>query len=258
MNLSRAARLFLICLGCALVGSSATVALPDEPASAPVRLRVLFIGNSLTASNDLPAMVQAMARVHGVEFEYEACTPGGASLEDHWGDGHCRKLLDDQPWDFVVLQQGPSSRADSRANLKEWSARWADAIRARGARPALYMVWPQRGQKDGFLRVSDSYRLAADACGALLLPAGDAWRTATEQDERVQLYSHDRLHPTEQGTYLAALVIARETCGVDVQSVPDRLELSSGGRIVIDRRTANVLRTAAQHATGPATRPSRP
>jgi len=228
---------------------------PDEPASAPARLRVLFIGNSLTASNDLPAIVQAMARLRGVELQYEACTPGGASLEDHWNDGHCRKLLGEQQWDYVVLQQGPSSREDSRANLKEWSTRWAHAIRERGARTALYMVWPQRGQQDGFQRVSESYRRAADASEALLLPAGLAWREIARQAPDVHAYGSDGLHPTAEGTYLAALVIANGVAGVRPDDVPAQLTPSAGARIDIDAHDAQALRAAARAVLQPSSQP---
>src|ERR1043165_5982645 len=49
-------------------------------------IRVLFLGNSLTAANDLPAMVQAMAAASGVKLTYKAITQGGFNLEDHWND----------------------------------------------------------------------------------------------------------------------------------------------------------------------------
>ncbi len=235
-----------------LVGG--VIACGRAPATAPARLRVLFIGNSLTASNDLPALVQAMARGGGIDLQYEACTPGGVHLEDHWNDGHCRKLLENQRWDFVVLQQGPSSRDASRADLRKWSARWADAIRARGARPALYMVWPQQGQPDGFARVSGSYRIAAEESRSVLLPVGDAWRDALEMEAAVGLYSEDGLHPTVEGSYLAALVIAHHLAGVQPADVPARLELSSGNVIELAPDDAAALRRAAPLNTPAKTR----
>ena len=236
-------------IACMVLATIGTTLRGDDPTTAPAPLRVLFIGNSLTASNDLPAMVQAMARLRGVELRYEACTPGGASLEDHWNDGHCRRLLDGQQWDFVVLQQGPSSRDDSRANLKEWSARWADAIRARGARPALYMVWAQQGQKDGFTRVGDSYRMAADASRSILVPAGEAWRAAIDMDRPLPLYLEDGLHPTEEGTYLAALVVASHIARITPADVPNRFQLASGNTIVVTPEVGAVLRAAASKVT---------
>ena len=68
------------------------------------------------------------------------------------------------------------------------------------------MVWPSRSRRGDFEGVSQSYRAAAKAVGGLLLPAGDAWRSAWAIDERLALYSPDGLHPSNAGTYLAAVV----------------------------------------------------
>ena len=41
-----------------------------------------------------------------------------------------RAALARQHWDYVVLQQGPSSRPASQTQLREWAKRWADEARA--------------------------------------------------------------------------------------------------------------------------------
>src|SRR3954465_2411414 len=143
-------------------------------------LRVLFVGNSLTAANGLPAMVTALARASaGPEIEAGAIAPGGYALEDHWAAGDAREALDSGRWDFVVMQQGPSSLPDIRANLVEWSMRWAGEARAHDVRPALLTVWPEQYRASyAFAAVVGSYRAAALASGSLLLPGGAAWRLA--------------------------------------------------------------------------------
>jgi hypothetical protein len=175
---------YLIVVSCALglVVARANEPIPSssEPARRPPKseLHVLFLGNSLTASNDLPALVQSMAATAGIRLDYRAITPPGVSLEDHWRNGEGRTALAGTRWDYVVLQQGPSSRPESQLNLREWASKWADEARAHAATPTLYMVWPFRGQTDGFKLVAQSYRGAARASKALLLPAGEAWDRA--------------------------------------------------------------------------------
>src|SRR4029077_10602932 len=136
---------------------------------ADTQFRVLFVGNSLTAANDLPSVVGSLSRGR---ISYRTVAPGGVNLEDHWTLTGARDALDDGQWDFVVLQQGPSTLPDSQANLREWATRWADAIRRRGARPALYEVWPDSafGVRSSFPAVVYSYRQAARAASALFLP----------------------------------------------------------------------------------------
>jgi hypothetical protein len=220
----------------------------ELPKGKPVR--VLFIGNSLTATNNLPAVVQSMAASGGIRLEYEACMPGGVNLEDHWSDGHCRPLLSGKKWDCVVLQQGPSSRPENQANLRQWSIHWADEARRVGAKPALYMVWPYQAQRNGFEQVILSYSSAAKAAKALLLPAGVSWDAASRTSPDISLYSSDRLHPTAEGTYLAALVITNRLTGVKVREVPAHLSLASGRLFDISPDLAKRLKTAAEDAVG--------
>jgi len=212
---------------------------------------VLFVGNSLTSGNDLPCLVQAMARAAGVELRTAAVIEGGSSLEDHWWLGRAQQVLAAGRWNYVVFQQGPSSRPESQLHLRRWSIRWAEEARRRGAIPALYMVWPFQGQKKGFEQVSHSYREAAKASRSMLLPAGDAWHEALQKDAVLPLYQSDRLHPTTAGAYLAALVIARGLTGVSPRTVPARLKLESGKQIALSEDQAAKLRQAAEKVTGP-------
>jgi hypothetical protein len=224
----------------------AACATDDAGTPRPGSLRVLFIGNSLTEGNDLPHLVQAMAAAGGVGMEVTAVTPGGQGLEDQWKGDNARKVLADGRWDFVVLQQGPSSLPESQANLKEWAPKWADLVRKQGAKPALYMVWPFQGQRNGFELVAKSYRTAAQAADARILPAGEAWQEALRRDAKIGLYQSDNLHPTPQGSYLAALVITRGLTGVAPKTVPATLKLASGKDFSVAKREAELLRAAAE------------
>ena len=201
------------------------------------QVRVLFLGNSLTAANDLPAVVASLS--HGA-IAYRTVAPGGVSLEDHWNFTGARDALDDGPWDYVVLQQGPSTLPESALNLREWTMRWADAIRARHARPAVYEVWPDSafGVRLSFPAVVRSYRAAADAGHAVFLPAGEAWQAAWRRNTRLALYGPDGFHPSKLGTTLAALVITA------------RLTKTPPARIALPYpvKTAKLLRVAAAEA----------
>ena len=196
-NLS--AGLFLVAASTGGCGSTGP-GLPDDG------LSVLFVGNSLTAANDLPGMVAALAGAAGVErFRYEEVTSGGLGLEDHWNDGRAVEAIEGARWDIVVLQQGPSSLESSRLHLIEWSGRFAEKIRERGGRPALYMVWPQPG--GDWDAVTRSYTDAAVAVDGMLLPAGEALRAIHLEQPGIPMFAADQFHPSREGTYLAALVI---------------------------------------------------
>jgi hypothetical protein len=211
-------------------------------------LRVLFIGNSLTYTNDLPSIVEAMAEAAGQKrFAHKSVAFANYSLEDHWNQGDARKALADKKWDIVVLQQGPSASTEGRALLLEYSRRFADLIRSAGAKPALYMVWPSTSRAGDFDGVSESYRLAAKEVEGMLFPAGDAWRAAWRRDAKLALYSPDGLHPTLAGSYLAALVIYEQLYGQLPDNMPARLKLRSSV-IELPEGQVEVLRAAAREA----------
>jgi len=203
--------LFLLAAGAASCGSTAP-GLPDDG------LSVLFVGNSLTAANDLPGMVDALAEAAGVErFRYQEVSSGGFALQDHWNDGRAVEAIEGARWDVVVLQQGPSSLESSRRNLIEWSGRFADKIRERGGRPALYMAWPPLG--GDWDAVTRSYTAAAVAVDGMLFPAGEALRAVHAQEPRIPMFAADQFHPSREGTYLAALVIIGGLTGRSTQGL---------------------------------------
>jgi hypothetical protein len=184
------------------------------------RTRVLFIGNSLTATNDLPARIRELAREAGDAWDTSAVVYPNYSLEDHWRRGDASRAIARGGWTFVVLQQGPSALPESRALLVDYARRFDTRIRAAGARTALYMVWPSDSRRGDFPGVSQSYSAAAAALGATLLPVGDAWQAAWREDARLALYGDDRFHPSPLATALAAIVIHAGLGGRTVTRLP--------------------------------------
>ena len=199
--------------------------------------RILFIGNSLTSSNNLPALVCAVAKEGGHEARCESVTFGNFSLNDHLLEGTAVRRLGDEKWDVVVLQQGPSALDSSRAELLQVSRRFAELIRKAGAKPALYSVWPWRSRSFDFPNVAETYRLAARTSGGLYFPVTNAWQRVEKRDRTIALYSADDFHPTVAATYLAAMVIHR----VIFDELPDSLPPIGG----LSEKQVAVLREAA-------------
>ena len=228
-------------------------AVEPDPGVLPSRARVLFVGNSLTAGNRLPDMVRALASAAPLAWEVGSVTIGGASLADHMRDGTAPRRLRDERWDVVVLQQGPSTLPDSRANLRAGAAAFRPLIRSAGARAALYMVWPDstwsapRFLAD-FDRIRDGYALAARDVGGTFLPAGEAWRRALSAHPEVALYGPDGFHPTPEGTYLAALTIVAALSGRDPAGFPSTLTRNGEVLITVPPARAAILQEAAREA----------
>ena len=167
--------------------------------------RILFIGNSLTEWTDIPKRLASVAQATGRSLTVESIAYPDYSLADHLAEGTATRAIA-KGWDVVVLQQGPSSQPASRTELVESVRRFSEAIRASGAKPAVYMVWPLASRKRDFPAVIASYRAAAVASDAILIPAGEAWLRAFTEEPKLALYS-DSIHPSSLGGDLAVLTM---------------------------------------------------
>jgi hypothetical protein len=228
----------------ALLAGALVLGLGSAATAAPPRaLRVLFVGNSLTATNDLPAYVAGLASASGRRFEHDSVVVGGYSLEDHWNLGEAQKALATRKWDVVVMQQGPSALPESQVNLRAWAIRFAGEARSQGTRPALLTVWPESYRQDALSEVIRSYRRAAGAAGAELLPAGLAWQEAWGCSRRTALYGPDGFHPSPLGTYAAALVVYGRLFRAPLRT-------PALGLVGVPARTSRLLQASAARALG--------
>lgn len=192
---------------------------PTAPVVGDADLRVLFVGNSLTYFNDMPAMLATLVRETGTESALVASVSRPSyGLEDHWTQSVTFDRIA-EGWDVVVLQQGPSA-TEGRPSLIEYSQKFATPIRDAGAIPALYMVWPSESRASDFAGVSRSYSDAADIVDGLLFPAGEAWLAAWDLDPSIELWGPDRFHPSPLGSYAAAVVIYEQLTGRDPRELP--------------------------------------
>lgn len=220
---------------------------PDGP------LHILFIGNSLTYTNGLPYMLRSLADSAGEPPPVvdDVALPD-FGLQEHWEEGSAERAIRGGCWDYVVLQQGPSSLPESRMLLLDYAGRFNQIIREQDARPALLSVWPSKTRQGDFERAIESYALAAEAVDGVMLPAATAWLEAWGREPGLELY-RDNLHPTPAGSYLAALVMVGRLYGHAPATLPAGVSVRAPGwgsaqEVRFDAATAAVLRQAAQAA----------
>jgi hypothetical protein len=223
-------------------GSGAPV---EPPPVTPTTYRVLFIGNSLTYFNDLPGTVARLTGSANLTIHVASAAGPNLALIDHVeGSSNAMDMIRQGGWNYVVLQQGPSALPLSRDTLIFATRRLATQIQAVGARTALFMVWPESSRFAVFDDVRDSYRAAAADVGGLFLPAGEAWRAAWAIDAELPLHGPDGYHPSELGTYLAALVVYEGITGNDSRALPDQA-IVAGRHLNVAGSRVRLLQEAA-------------
>src|SRR6186713_317667 len=71
---------------------------------AQVSYRVLFLGNSYTAVNNLPQIIHDVALSAGDTLVFDSYAPGGYQLMDHSIDVTSQNKIMTGGWDYVVIQ----------------------------------------------------------------------------------------------------------------------------------------------------------
>src|SRR5689334_14390410 len=72
--------------------------------SASKKARVLFLGNSYTYVNNLPALIAGIALGQGDSLIYDSNCPGGYTLYGHFTDATSISKISAGNWDYVVVQ----------------------------------------------------------------------------------------------------------------------------------------------------------
>ena len=185
-------------------------------------MRVLFVGNSFTFKNSLPALVHELAAGDaGAKpiFAVEYAAPGWSLHQANKDDGLGR-LLHEVRWDVVVLQEKSwvLSLPEERWRRETYPAArdLREKISARGSRTVLFMTWGYvRGDRwrephDTYAamqeRLADGYSKLGAELRAEVAPAGLAWAEALRREPRLDLWAGDGQHPGRLGSYLAACV----------------------------------------------------
>ena len=219
-----------------------------EPAAGETP-RILFVGNSHTYTNDLPAVFSQIAEAMGHGCDVEEITKGAYSLTqfadpaDEAGAVVNRKLTEEE-WDFVIIQEKTVEALLYAQKDMLPAARILDEkIRAAGGQTALLMTWtPKEGV--GFFSMEECQSTLSqnliDVSGeldSLLIPGGMAFMRCLEQYPQIELWGEDGQHPTLEGTYLAACV----TYVVIFRESPEGCTYTAD----LDDETAALLQTLA-------------
>ncbi|GAB4244585.1 MAG: hypothetical protein Tsb0034_22860 [Ekhidna sp.] len=170
---------------------------------------LLFVGNSLTYYNDLPGLVKQEAKQKGIKVKTKQLAYPNYAIEDHLNDGEVQQLLKKEVYDYVIIQQGPSSQAEGRRMLFESGGILKKLCSESGAELVYYMVWPSRTYYHTFDGVIKNHREAAKANDALLCPVGEVWKAHFDKTGDFSYYGPDGFHPSMKGSEVAAEVIVQ-------------------------------------------------
>ncbi len=180
---------------------------------------ILFVGNSFTYYNDLPAVFARLCAAAGHDISVGSVFKGGwylsryADAQDEMG-AVLRSEYPTQPWDLIIWQDQSFNPVGDRANFLAAAKELCTAFPARSGH-AFFQTWAYEDQSEKlsgtnltYDEMHDglkyAYMQAARENGAICVPVGDAFSLCYHTRPDIALYVYDHFHPNHNGTYLAA------------------------------------------------------
>lgn len=210
---------------------------PIIPATADFKL--LFMGNSHTGVNNVPAMVAAMVRA-GVTGKTVAAVeaPGWLFLDQRVNDAATLNLLRSQNWSYVVLQAQQYSSSGQFLYSTAEAEELVRLSRRQNAVPVMFPEWPRRGINET-QRIFDVHLSIARNEAVCVPPIPQSWDIALARHPALVLHASDGNHSAPAGAFLAALVLYATITGLPPSGLPTLTQFD------VDADTQAKLRAAA-------------
>ena len=195
-------------------------------------LKVLFIGSSYLAVNDLPGIFEGLAEAAGEKVFVARRVQSGYYLDFFAQDGLTTQAIRDQKWDYVILSGGCQTAAypdthhlikgdwghhDPYPALKELNRK----VKENHPETSLVYIMPWAfedgmtwipGQTDDYFTMQDKIRRNAlawsDSLDLLVAPVGMAWKEVMSWNIPEHfLHMNDWNHPAPRGSFLSAATL---------------------------------------------------
>lgn len=197
---------------------------PEEPfpiPSAGSSFELLFLGNSHSAANGLPSLVELMIEqgTTGANAAWQLA-PGYRFLEERLTDNVSLPLLTSRHWTHVILQ----AQKYSSSGLYDYPTTAAEEFirraKTQGAVPIMFPEWPRRGNTEEGRRVHELHLEIASRESACVAPVGLAWEASIASRPALDLHAPDGNHSNLAGAVLTAYVLYEVLTGQAAQNLP--------------------------------------
>jgi len=184
-------------------------------------IKVLFIGNSHTYMNDMPALFSHIyEKTTGNKVESVMLAYSGRKLEWHLKEYmSLRYNLLYGNYDYCVIQQAAHPFPPEENTLND-GKKIIDLCKKVHTIPVLYMTWAEKIHPENQQKMIDTYTKLAKETGGLLTPIGVIWRNIQHKYPEIELYYKDGEHPSPYGDLLIASSMVKTLTG-QVPAFPD-------------------------------------
>jgi len=184
------------------------VALIAASALAPAKaLNILFLGNSHTASHNLPLMVESLLESNDPKVRVSTKVHGAGFVEELADSASLQADIKSKQWHVLVMQGAKLSSSHKYDYDHTGAVKIAKLARQYGLKTLLFAEWPRRGWKESSY-IMKEYREIAVPSGATIVPIPESWDMLLSKLPKVDLWEQDGNHSSKNGAYFAACSIA--------------------------------------------------
>ncbi len=179
---------------------------------------MLFVGNSYTFGNGgLWTITDSLFSSVTVDTLITLShTMGGATLQDHWNDQELRWLLENGDIDMAIFQEQSCMPVINPRLTYQYGDSLALLCAAEGIQPSFLMTWPRKNDPLMLHGLEEGYSRMGYVHGCPVAPCGRAFAMLQGAFFMLDLYAADGSHPSMEGSYLAASVIAVSVLEADI------------------------------------------
>ncbi len=196
-------------------------------------LEILFVGNSHTATHDIPATVASLLNSSPV---YQVTTQfvGSEFLRVALQNSSVIDAITEGSWDIVILQGQEISRSHTVDYSRFEAIELAQLVAESGARPLFFSEWSRR-EIDETAYIENIYAGIAAMADAEVIPVGRSWDRYLKSEPGALLWADDGNHSSAEGAFLAAATIASFIAGPDAKlaTAADREPLLEAARLTV-------------------------
>ena len=190
-------------------------------------MKILFIGNSYTFFNDMPAMLEALAKENGNGIIQHSVTKGGRHLYENLADGDVygekiKELISENDYDVLILQEQSFFAITGYDQFIYGIKTLKDLVGAK--RTILYSTW---GRKTGSTKLEElgltseemtekltkAYKSASNITSSEISPVGTAFLKISRAMPEIDLYKPDLSHPSYIGSAVGTICHYRTIFG---------------------------------------------
>ena len=169
-------------------------------------IRILFVGNSLTYYNFLPAKLHDFFAAVGIEADCVMLTASGKCMDYHVKQSYTSYNILYGHYDYVILQ-GIAMGFEPETFVRCGKQIYDDFISKTDAKTVLHVSYARKDERKKQPEMTAAYLELARQTGAIVAPVGEAFGKVLRMRPAPEIYCEDKNHPSPAGTYLAAATL---------------------------------------------------